>query len=531
MNIAASAVVFSCLCVAVPAGAATFVVDTTSNDGSMPFQVCDADPFNANCSLRGALTAAAATVGTHLIRFDLSTSDPGYVAATAHWRFAPGATAYPYITRDLTIDGYSQTGSAANTNTPDQGGSNAVLRIEINGPGPGTQTAGLQVANTSAALTLRGIAINRFQVNLALDTAGTHRIEGNFIGTDITGMLAAETSTGSGFGIRTRGPAIIGGTTAAARNVISGNPYIGIATNNGVPITVQGNLIGTNAAGNAALPGQDYGLYLDSFGNGGLIGGDTPNARNLISGNTTSAIYVYAQVAGANPQRLRVIGNLIGSDGSGTLPIGNGINPASPSQPQSTIIAFGSNRCGIEIGGTAAGEGNLIAFGGAAGVQISSCGDAPILGNRFLHNRGVGIDLAATSNADGYTRNDVDDPDGNPPAGGGAHFSSNRLQNFPEVVSLAYTNGGATVQLTYRVDTATANATYPLRVDIGRGRGNQQEASILIDSYSAADAQLPKTVSFPTSALQGQPLVLSTTDAAGNSSEFGGDYIFGSGFE
>lgn len=512
------------------AHAANFLVDTTNDDGAVAFQICDADPFNDNCSLRGALTAAAATAGSHSIAFDLSDSDPGYIAATAHWRFAP-ATAYPLITNTLVIDGYSQAGSAANTNTPDQGGSNAVLRIEIQGPGVSGQSTGLHVGNTSAALTLRGIAISRFQVNVALDTIGAHHIEGCFIGTDITGMLAGDSTNGSGFGIRSGGPAIIGGLAPAARNVISGNPYLGIRNNNGAAITAQGNLIGTNAAGTADLPGQDYGFFLDNFGNGGVIGGNVPEARNVISGNTFSAIYAFAQVAGPSSQPLRVIGNYIGTDVGGSQPIGNGLNPGSPSQPQSTIVMFGVNRCGIEIGGTALGEGNVIAFGGAAGVQISSCGDAPVLGNQFLHNRGVGIDLAATSNADGYTPNDIGDPDGNPPVGGGNHFSSNRLQNFPEIVSLVYTNAGATVQLTYRVDTAVANATYPLRVDIGRGRGNQSEESILVDSYTVADAQLPKTVSFPTSDLQGQPLVLSVTDAAGNSSEFGGDYIFGTGFE
>lgn len=512
------------------AQAATYLVDTTNDSDAPAFQVCDANPMNANCSLRGALTAADANAGSHIIQFDLSTSDPGYIASTAHWRFAP-ATNYPFVTNDLVIDGYSQAGSAANTNTPDQGGSNAVLRIEIRGPGASSQLTGLQVTNSAAALTLRGIAISGFQANLALDTFATHHIEGCFIGTDITGMLAGDTSNGSGFGIRSSGPSVIGGVTPAARNVISGNPYLGISNSNGAALTVQGNLIGTNATGTAALPGQDYGVFLDNLGGGGIIGGASAQARNVISGNTFSAVYVFAQFGGANPQILRVLGNYFGTDVGGTQPIGNGTNPESPSQPVSTISAFGANRCGMEIGGTASGEGNLIAFGGAAGVQIASCGDTPILGNRFHRNRGVGIDLSETSNADGYTPNDPGDPDGNPPPGGGSHFSSNRLQNFPEIVSLAYSNGGATIQLSYRVDTALANATYPLRVDIGRGRGNQSEGSILTDTYPASSAQLAKTVSFPASALQGEPLVLSVTDAAGNSSEFGGDDIFGTGFE
>lgn len=513
-----------CLLGCTPTHAATFLVDTTDDSGAVSMQVCDADPSNANCSLRGALAKADTLSGAHTITFGLPTSDAGYIAATSHWRFTP-ATELRYATRDLTIDGYTQAGATPNTNTPDQGGSNAVLKIEIRGPGISAQSTALRALDAGSALVLRGVAVNRFQVNVALDAIGAHRIEGCFIGTDITGMEAVETTNGSGTGIRSGGPAIIGGSDPASRNVISGNPYIGISNNNGAALTVQGNLIGTNAAGTAALPGQDYGLYLTVFGNGGLVGGALPAQRNVIAGSTFSALYVFGQVAGANPMPLRVLGNFIGTGADGLLPLGNGANPQSPSQPQPTIISFAGAACGIVVGGDASGEGNLIANGGAAGIAVSTCVGARIVGNRFTHNRGIGIDLSVSSNPDGRTANDPGDGDGNAPFQAG-----NRLQNHPDLLGLACVAG--TCSLTYRVDTDVANATWPLRIDIARGRQGQPETPVAIDSYLASEAGLPKTITFPIEALAGGgSIILGATDAAGNTSEFGGEHLFSTGFE
>ena len=517
---------FALLCLAgcAPAQAATFLVDSTDDSGAVALQVCDADPSNANCSLRGALAKADAMAGAHTITFDIPTTDAGYIAATAHWRFTP-ATELRYATRNLTIDGYTQPGATPNTNTPDDGGSNAILKIEIAGPGIGAQSTALRQLDSAAALTLRGLAINRFQVNVALDAVGAHRIEGCFIGTDITGTTAGDLTNGSGLGIRSSGPAIIGGSDPASRNVISGNPYIGIANNNGAALTVQGNLIGTNAAGTATLPGQDYGLYLTLIGNGGLIGGATPNERNVIAGSTLSAIYAFGQVAGANPMPLRVLGNFIGTGVDGVLPLGNGLNPLSPSQPQPTIISFAGAACGIVVGGDASGEGNVIAHGGSAGIAVSTCLGARVVGNRFTLNRGIGIDLATSSIPDGPTANDPGDGDGNAPFQAG-----NRLQNHPELLGLVCAAG--TCALTYRVDTDVANATWPLRIDVARGRQGQAESPVAIDTYLATEAGMPKTVSFPIEALAGGgSLVLSAIDAAGNSSEFGGEHLFSTGFE
>src|SRR5262249_30285788 len=82
-------------------------------------------------------------------------------------------------------------------------------------------------------------------------------VAGNFIGIDVRGTVALGNWDISydADGLRFVGGSgnTVGGTTAAARNVISGNEGIGLSFWSGTNNTVQGNYIGTNAAGTAAV--------------------------------------------------------------------------------------------------------------------------------------------------------------------------------------------------------------------------------------------------------------------------------------
>ena len=117
-------------------------------------------------------------------------------------------------------------------------------------------------------------------------TTGTV-IEGNYIGTDPTGTLARPNAKGV---VVFTGPTnvTIGGTTAGSGNVISGNTgAIGVeitgsgSSNN----AVEGNYIGTNAAGTAAL-GNDTGVQIDSGASKNTIGGSTAVQTVTISGSS-----------------------------------------------------------------------------------------------------------------------------------------------------------------------------------------------------------------------------------------------------
>src|SRR5207302_4947056 len=97
----------------------------------------------------------------------------------------------------------------------------------------------------------------------------------------------------------------IGGAQAGARNVISANG-IGVQISSAGNI-VQGNFIGTNAAGTAAL-GNGTGVLITQPNN--TIGGTTPGAGNVISGNTDTGLFIFT----TNTQ---VQGNLIGTNAGG----------------------------------------------------------------------------------------------------------------------------------------------------------------------------------------------------------------------
>lgn len=520
--------VLATLTLAASAQAATFIVDTTSD---AMLADCD-DGVAADCSLRGAIALASANPDADTVAFDIPSSDPGYISATAHWRIEVSSGAFPFIQYPLTIDGYTQAGATANTQAPDEGGSNAVLKIEFSGANAWSN--GLH----GSQMTVRGLAINRFRGgNLNLAGPGPHRIEGCFIGTGITGMTAPGDNA-SNIGIRvSSGNVVVGGDTPDARNVISGNSYIGISDSGGTsspPNTYQGNILGLAADGSSLIAGrQDFGIYASDAPQGSLIGGTSIAERNLFGGHGFSAITITGNPLNppVAPPPTRILGNFIGTDWSGELPRGNGLNPASPSQPYPSVLVGRLYRCGASIGGDAPGEGNLIAHGGQAGVAVGGCHGASLLGNAFVKNRGIPIDLAGSSNFDGLTPNDADDADGTEGSDPQWLYRGNRYQNRAVIDSMVHVAGGATIELTYHVDTAIEHAAYPLRIDIMRGRGGQPEALVAIDLYEAGDAQQPRVVSFPAVALQGQALILGVTDADGNSSEFESEILFSDGFE
>jgi titin len=169
----------------------------------------------------------------------------------------------------------------------------------------------------------------------AVEIGGDHnRVEGNFIGTDVTGTIALR-NTGGGVAVDSifGGPDhdnIIGGTEPGAGNLISGNGG-GTLDRPGVRVSgthnfVEGNFIGTDVTGTRALGNQGPGVALGSavFGGGSdnVVGGTESGARNIISGNRSRDSYHYTGVAifiNGN----RVEGNYMGTDVTGIVALPN----------------------------------------------------------------------------------------------------------------------------------------------------------------------------------------------------------------
>ena len=136
----------------------------------------------------------------------------------------------------------------------------------------------------------------------------------------------------------------MGGTTAGARNVISGNVSYGIEIFNATATTnlVQGNYIGPDVTGTSALANKLCGVHILSSGN--TIGGSAGGAGNLISGNGQDGVFLDGSGAANNV----VQGNFIGTAASGTTGLGNGRGGVGV-----------SGAPGNTIGGTACRRGQL----------------------------------------------------------------------------------------------------------------------------------------------------------------------------
>src|SRR5829696_2188460 len=263
-------------------------------------------------SLRQAILDANATDGASVIEFAIS--------GTGVQTIKP-STALPPITEPVTIDGYTQQGASPNTKAV---GNDASLKIQLDGTNAPQGTNGLEIESSDSVI--KGLVINRFPSTGIFVNGATvgDRIEGNFIGTDPTGTLDLGNG-GNGVDIEGDGPseAVVGGTTPAARNLISGNAFDGVFMQGdpvGTPADsnrIQGNYIGTDRTGTKDLGNDFDGIFLDAA-SGTTIGGTTVASRNVISGNSDEGMLL-DDVSGT-----KILGNRIGTTASGTGALGNG---------------------------------------------------------------------------------------------------------------------------------------------------------------------------------------------------------------
>jgi WD40-like Beta Propeller Repeat/Right handed beta helix region/Periplasmic copper-binding protein (NosD) len=349
------------------------------------FTVTSAADTPTGGTLREAITSANLTLGTDTIIFDLPFGGQEIDLASP----------LPAIAESVIIDG----------SVPDP--INGPQAPRIDGQALGSGGIGLSFQAGGTASTVRGLTLTRFGA-IAINAGGDGVVVvGNFIGTDPAGA----TGLGNGIGVASNGAVQVGSTAAADRNVISGNQNGINLGPSSTDADIQGNYIGTNPAGTSAIANVD-GVFLDQGGSA-HIGGANAGEGNLVSGN--SAIGIRLQSSGGN----FILGNLIGTkkDGKTALPNGIGVTDAQNGITSNTI------------GGTGAGQRNIIAFNSNAGVAVGGTGRGDTIeGNAIFSNGGLGIDLGPG----GVTANDPTDSD----TGG------NELQNFPDLATADIVAGG-----------------------------------------------------------------------------------------
>ena len=345
----------------------TFMVTNTNDSGAG--------------SLRQAILSANASFAPDTISFN--------IAGTGVQTIAP-LTPLPVVTDTVTIDGTTQPGYSAAAAAP---------VIEISGASAGAGASGLVIGTGATAgqgggSIVRGLIVNRFAQDGIVLQSTNDQVKGCWIGLNSSGDAAAGNG-GNGISVAGNNDTI-GGTASADRNVVSGNALAGVVVYQ-PQAQILGNYIGTNAIGSAAVGNGHEGIR--TLANG-TIGG--PNARNVISGNGGSGIFV----GGGQISLVSIVGNYIGTDAEGAAAVGNGTSSIAPYRDGITVTAgnvaigqsqpppsngnviSGNNGAGIELLGPTAQAG--VIAGNLIGTNAT--------GTAALGNGGDGI-VAAVNNA------------------------------------------------------------------------------------------------------------------------------------
>ncbi len=366
---------------------------------------------------------------------------------------------------------------------------------------------------------------------------GGNVIQGNYIGSDITGMIAMGNNGGGGMYVYDGQNDLIGGTSPGARNVVASNGYreIFVSATTG-PVVIEGNYIGVDKTGNVPMGNLSTGFGIDvEYSSNVQIGGTTSDTGNVIGGR-----YVGIGI-GSSSSNITIQGNSIGMGADGHTPVSNvsGIG-----------IAGGSTN--NLIGGTTSGAGNIIALNNSVGISLSqyslaaiTTGNA-ILGNSIHDNNnlgssdaGLGIDIIRP-NGQG-----LDGPNTNDPGDGDS--GNNDLQNYPVVTNVINGSGSTTIQgalnstpnSTFRVEFFSNSTVDPS----GYGEGEHYFGFTTVTTDSTGNASFSITLTTPSTA--GMYISATATNSGNNTSEFslafqaplnspptanvGGPYIVGEG--
>ena len=402
------------LAAAVVAGA---MAVTTGAASAAIFTVTNTDDTGAG-SLRQAITAANAASGADEVRFNIPGAGSHTIAVTS----AP----LPVVTGRLKIDGATEPGfagipliridnntGATFTNGIDiSAGNSQVLSLSVTGFGGGVSlrtnganmvsgnrlgltpagavdgnVVGVGIVGGSTGNTIGGTTAAARNVlsgngeGVFIDASNANKIQGNFVGVSPTGAAAMPNTAA---GIRVTGGAkntVVGGTVAGSGNVISANVGGGININGaGTSGTVvAGNKIGTNLAGTAALPNSQFGVGILGAATANTVGGTTAAARNIISGNENGS---GVGISGDGTDGNVVAGNFIGTNATGTAALKNA---------RGVLLSNGAGA--NTVGGDRATARNLISGNDGDGVDVQGPGtdDNVIAGND------IGLNLAGNA--------------------------------------------------------------------------------------------------------------------------------------
>ncbi len=487
--------------------AAVFTVDNTENSGSVFLQACTSAPND--CSFLGAVAAANATPAEDTIAFNIPVDeDAGCVAETGTCQIRLPSSVLTFA-QPIIIDGYTQPGATLNTLSGDGQGLDMQLKIELVRAQTNVQN-GLYFQG-SAKITGIAFNVDAFYLQAALlraspkqltDTTQTILLEGNSFGATPAGETNNQVPQVKWFEVESGEmvfPQVsnrvvrVGGILPAQRNwILSGDPALAYK---GVPqvgqthtFTVQGNLFGTTKNGLGAINGgiNAWRWIEMAFSRDPtiLIGGSSGAARNVFVRPITYAID-QQNVGTGTTTPTKVLGNYFGLGADGVTPL---TVPFDPLRPSEAVLAMKR----AQIGGALPGEPNQ--FVGNYVVQvILDPTTSSVRENIFLENTAFYITRTVA-------------------------FTATLDPNSPHLS--AFVPSANSVNFSYDINRTVAQTSYPLTVLFYKvGVGNNPSQLIGSDTYSAVDATLTKTVTFPIPSgvtLDSNDVVIASSYASGD---------------
>ena len=239
-----------------------------------------------------------------------------------------------------------------------------------------------------------------------------NRIQGNYIGVKADGSARIITTGWAGVQMRGVSNNVIGGDVPGAGNVISGNngpgiwivntctecnpPQANIISSNNL---VQGNIIGLNPSGTAAIPNNGSGVGIERGSTGNIVGGTTPGARNIISGNQGEGVNINSTTSPANGNS--VLGNYIGLKADGSAVVRNNSNGVGVYGVSGTTISgnviSGNGGDGIDVHDGRADQNAAPVQASNTTVQNNLIGTNPA-GTAVMGNTNTGLSIGSANN-------------------------------------------------------------------------------------------------------------------------------------
>jgi parallel beta-helix repeat protein len=388
--ISLSLALVACLLFARPAHAATFTVTNTNDTGAG--------------SLRQAITDAnAASAGDHTISFNVPGAGPHVITPATllpNIGIAGGSSA---VSQTITIDGCTQPSSDCNDFPLD-------LRIQIHAPG---LTRGLGILKTTGTTTIKGLSVTGATTGIqgiqtSFDSTFQHpsfTVDHSYIGlapdgttvSNATGISCRSSNDSSPqSGIRIANSVISGNTAGVGNGIRCANNRFGT----GAPITdltIENNIIGLDPTGNLARANIT-----------GILLGNTLNAQ--VTNNTVAQNTGVGIVAERENTNLLLQGNTVTNNGSNgavfqpstiitafTGPVSMYGNTITNNTGHGIVVTTGSD---IDIGGTGAGQANIISNNGMNGISTTGTSSTvQVTGNTISGNDAYGLSFNPLTNS------------------------------------------------------------------------------------------------------------------------------------